>query len=269
MIFERKITLVKLKGFLTGEISKTEIYEWALFVAVSRDYEELIKSDPLAEQIIQFLVEINNERARSLPTQKVLGYYVDCLEGSKSFSPDDLRVIMGGKPLVKPAAAPAEKAKPVEKKTLAREKALAAAMKAYVFIFAAVSVLLNLLSIVKPDFLVKHGQIPPTFTEAWRDAFPHLVYGLGMVLALTTKVPRLVFYGLFFIATWGIFFYWYVATDLVLKQGQSLVNLFPLLPFIALPPTAGFLIMLNQWFAQPDEKAAVPGPQVKNAQAGP
>ena len=29
MSVERKLLLIKLIGFLTGEISKTEIYEWA------------------------------------------------------------------------------------------------------------------------------------------------------------------------------------------------------------------------------------------------
>ena len=81
-----------------------------------------------------------------------------------------------------------------------------------------------------------------------------------MMIAMTVRVPRILFYGLFFISTGGMFFYWYTATDFVLKQGRSLIYLVPLLPFVALPPTCVFFIMLNRWFSESGDKTGAAPP---------
>lgn len=254
MQFERQIILVKLKGFVTGAVPKSEIYEWALFVAVSRDFEELAKQDPLAEKIVQFLIEINNEREKPLPLREVLQYFIDCLEGRKDFDQQKFDVLIGAET---PGTAPAPPVSKAADQTALQKKKftfpkfdLNVILKVYVIAFVVISVLLNLFAALSPQFLVRAGEIAPSSAESWRAALPHLCYGAVMLLALTLKVPRVVFYGIFFVAVLGMFFYWYVATDILLKNGRSLIYLLPLAPFVTLPPTAGFFLMLDRWFAE-------------------
>ncbi len=256
MAFERKIILVKLAAFLTGEISANEIYERALFVAVSREYETLAKTDPLVESVIQFLVEINSERVRASPIRKILEYFVACLQGVKNFNPEELQAIKG-EHSAKPSNPNAVPAPPKESKS---SKIVDILIKIYVFLFLLASGAVNILTIVLPELLIRPGEIPPPSQEVIHAATPHLIYAISMLLALTIKVPRILFYGLFFISTGGMFFYWYTATDFVLKQGQSLIHLIPILPIVALPPTCMFFIMLNRWFSESEAKprGAVP-----------
>ena len=252
MSVERELIISKLVGFLTGEISKTEIYEWSLFVAVSRDYEELVKDNPLNEKIFQFLIEINKPRNSSVSIKQILQYFLECLEGKKAFDLVYFNSLAEDK-LPKSASAPVEtqKTKSVgEKKPSALQGILPAVSKIYILIFLFCSILLNIFGLLKPDFLVQADEIVPARSMVWRDALPHLFYGAAMLIAILVTVPRVVFYFLFFIATWGMFFYWYSATDFILKNGWSLILLIPLLPIITLPPTLMFLTMLNRWFNQ-------------------
>ncbi|MCB9771486.1 MAG: hypothetical protein H6754_02925 [Candidatus Omnitrophica bacterium] len=252
MSVERELIISKLVGFLTGEISKTEIYEWSLFVAVSRDYEELINNNPLNEKIFQFLIEINKPRNSSASIKIILQYFLECLEGKKVFDPAYFNSLLEDK-LPKPTLTSPESqnTKSVsEKKPSALQGILPAINKMYILIFLFCSILLNIFGLLKPDFLVSADEIVPTRLIMLREALPHLFYGAAMLIAILVTVPRVVFYLLFFIATWGMFFYWYSATDFILKNGWSLILLIPLLPIITLPPTLMFLTMLNRWFSQ-------------------
>lgn len=283
MSFERKIILNKLEGFLAGVVSQSEIYEWALFVVVSKDYEELAKQDPLAEKLIQFLIEINHERPKAAPTREIIKYYSDCLDGKKEFDAHFMSILLGEKaapgttakkatpvpvtpsPLPdassvesKPGTVPQIPVTPPRVKTVQptalKFENFEILLKGYVLVFAVISLLLNLTAAINPGFLVRPGEIPPSTLESWSAAFPHVIYGLLISLAMMWRPSKAIFYIFFFTAALGMFFYWYVATDFILRQHRSLLYLLLVAPFVTLPPTVGFFLLLNRWFAETARK---------------
>lgn len=253
MSVERNFIIAKLNGFLTGEISASEIYEWTLFVAVSNDYENLIKNDKLVEQIFQFLMDITKPRSSLVSDKKVLEYFIQCLEDKKIFSQEVYQSIVHNKSDRSTNVSAKPKIRAVEKpagSTPASLGWLVWAAKIYALIFIAASLLLNGAAVIKPDLLVNANEIAPTTEEVWRSALPHLVYGVLILIVMLIKVPKIVFYGFIPVAIWGMFFYWSVATSFVLKYGLSAMSISALLLLVALPPTAAFFVMLNQWFSR-------------------
>ncbi len=250
MSVERKLIIAKLSGFLTGEISASEIYEWTLFVAVSRDYENLIKNDSLVEQIFQFLMDITKPRSSLAPDKKVLEYFIQCLEDKRRFSQESYQSIIHNKPARAAADVSAKPKTGIVVKPAASLGWLVLTAKIYALIFILISLFLNGASVIKPDLLVKTNEIAPTTAEVWSSALPHLVYGVLILIAMFVKVPKVVFYGFIPVAIWGMFFYWSTATSFVLKYGLSAMNILVLLVSMALPPTAAFFVLLNQWFSR-------------------
>lgn len=267
MSVERKLLLIKLIGFLTGEISKTEIYEWALSVAVSRDYEELIKNDKLSEKIIQFLLDVDKVRSNPLPIKKIVEYLIACLEERKPFDEAQYNALVSDQPskqgaptptsanpniTVNPASVPQSKtaaSAPLEsKEPPAKMSWITVVARVYIFLFITISLIMNLVGIFKPDFLLQPGEVPPVADDVWRDAFPHVFYAVTMLIALFLRGPKIVFFPLFFIAAWGMFFYWYSITMFILDHKWPLYYLVMLSPLLTLPPTLMFWIMLSRWF---------------------
>ncbi len=249
MATESKLILGKLIGFSTGEISKSEIYEWALYVVVSSEYENFLKHDKLTEQIFQFLIDIEKPKLATAPTKKILQYFIDCLEDRKNFSPEDYNVLISDKPIT-PKKSLAKQSSGEVKKLPAHLTGLAKLAKIYVLLFVTGLVFLNTAAVVKPDLLVKPSQIAPSAFEVRKEALPHLIYGILILVAMSVKVPRVVFYGFIPVGIWGMFFYWSASTSFGLKHGLSLLNVLLLLFFVALPPTAAFFVLLTQWFNQ-------------------
>ncbi len=249
MSVDKKSIQAKLTGFLTGEISKSEIYEWALSVAVSSDYEKLLKDDKLIEQIFQFLIDIEKPKLTSVPTKKVLEYFIHCLEGKNTFIVEDFNALMGEKNAR--SAAPEIKNKTEKNASPSlRLGWLVTSAKVYALIFIVGSILLNSACVLKPDILVKPNEIAPSALEVGKQSLPHLFYGVLILLAMSVKVPRMVFLGFIPAGIWGMFFYWSFALSFAIKQNLGLRNLMLLLLLIAMPPTAAFFVLLNQWFNQ-------------------
>lgn len=253
MVIEHKQVLSKLVGFLTGEISKAEIYQWALSIVVSSEYENLIKQDKLVEQIFQFLIDIEKPKHELAPTKKVLEYFVKCLKAEKIFSAQDYKALIGDKSAPAAATNTKQKSSQIEKSPLPLSWLVMAA-KIYALIFVIISILLNTAIVIKPDLLIKPGEIAPTLAEVGKEAIPHLVYGILILFAMSVKVPRVVFYGVIPVGIWGMFFYWSSATSMILKHGVSLFTILFLVVFMALPPTAVFFVLLSQWFNHLKEK---------------
>lgn len=249
MATESKLILGKLIGFSTGEISKSEIYEWALYVVVSSEYEKSLKHDKLTEQIFQFLIDIEKPKLATAPTKKILQYFIDCLEDRKNFSPDDYKALMDDKPAATAQSFTKQNSQGI-KKNPAKLTGLAKLAKIYALIFVTGSILLNTAAVIKPDLLVKPSEIAPSAFEVRKEALPHLIYGILILVAMSVKVPRIVFYGFIPVGIWGMFFYWSASTSFGLKHGLSLLNVLLLLFFVALPPTAAFFVLLTQWFNQ-------------------
>ncbi len=256
MTVERKLVLTKLVGFLTGEISQTEIYEWALFVVVSSDYETIAKNDRLTEQIFQFLIDIDKVRETPAPTKKVLEYFIQCLENQREFTAQDYRALIDDKPGASAVSVP------VPVKPPAQLGWLVNMARIYVLIFLMGSIFLNAVSILKPNFLVKPDEIAPTAAEVGKDASPHLIYGILILLALSFKMPRFALYAFIPVAIWGMFFYWSAATSFAVKNGLAFLNVLLLMVAVVVPPTAAFFILLIQWLTPTNKdnmvKAEIP-----------
>ena len=246
---ERKLIIVKLNGFITGEISGTEIYEWVLSVAVTTDYEKLIKNDKLLEQVFQFLMDINKSKSSVVPTKKVVEYFIQCLEDQKEFSSAEYRSLIDNKP-ARPVAVQSKSKAQGSKSPPASLGWLVIAAKIYASIFIVISLLLNGASLIKLDLLVQPNEIAPTTGEVWSSAMPHLIYGILILVAMFVKLPKLVFYGFIPVAIWGMFFYWSMATSVILKYGVSFISILVILALVALQPTAAFFVLLNQWFSR-------------------
>lgn len=256
MLYERKMLLTKLTGFSIGELSKQEIYEWALNVAVSSDFENLTKSDGLVEQIFQYLLNINKPRQTAVDSKKILAYFIDCLESRKTYSADEYNSMVSVKPVMPraPGPAPSLAAKSGPAVKILLPVWLVSSARIYALLFILGSLGLNIFSIIKPDFLINANEIAPTAQQAARDATPHLFYGILIFVALFARLPRFMFLIFIPVAIWGMFFYWSAATGYVLKHGLSFFSAAILLVFVALPPTAVFFILLLQWFAGMGEK---------------
>ncbi len=247
MSVDRKVILDKLVGFSIGQISKSQIYEWALSFIVSGEYESIIKNDKFTQEIFQFLIDIEKSKSANVPAKKVLDYFIQCLQEKKVFSLEDYKALIGDKSTPVVRAPEKQKLSQGEKPPVALGWLVGAA-KIYALIFVACSILLNTVCLIKPDFLVKSDEIAPSAAEVGKEAFPHLIYGILILLAMSVKMPRVVFYAFIPVGIWGMFFYWSAATGFALKHGLSFLHVALLLIVVALPPTAAFFVLLSQWF---------------------
>jgi len=91
MALNRDIILQKLNKYFNQDISKDDIHTWALSVAVSRDYQDVVKSDLLIAKTIQTIIDMHHDDIKAIPTNKALEYYRRCLEGLEEFKPLESR----------------------------------------------------------------------------------------------------------------------------------------------------------------------------------
>ncbi len=259
IVIDHKAILDKLTGFLTGEISKTEIYEWALSVVVLGEYESLAKNDQLVEKVFQHLLDIEKPKVDIDLTKKILRYFAQCLKAEAVYSVVRYDEILGNKLPADIARGPQQRFARVEK-SLASLGWLVMAARIYVLLFVTVSILLNVAIVAKPDLFLGPDEIAATRLEVGKTALAHLIYGVLIVFAMTAKFPSVFFYGFIPAAVWGMFLYWSLAINILLKGNLSLPSILFLVVFIALPPGAAFFVILTQWFNSSKPKDA--GPKV-------
>lgn len=248
MIIDRQVAVTKVEGLLGGAFPQNEIYEWALFIAVSPEYEAVVKTDPLLEHLIQFLLEINNQRPRPLPLPQILDYYRSCLKGEQSFDPAHVQQIIQGAvfPRETESAMAAEqedgKGGKKEKQNRRYGERFNYTARVYIKIFGFCSLAIHLFSILKPDFLMHGVAAAPTRLDVLANSWPHILYAAVVLFPKRFLVRGVWYFVTFAILTWGMLYYWYISTAMVMKLSLNFIFVLVILPFSAIPATLALVL---------------------------
>ncbi|OGP79239.1 MAG: hypothetical protein A2V86_08375 [Deltaproteobacteria bacterium RBG_16_49_23] len=83
----REEALEMLNGYLSGKLSKEIIYQWALKIVISDEFDKLRVKDELLSGVIHALFDLHHEgeEEKFNPTADELEYYRNCLEGKIEF----------------------------------------------------------------------------------------------------------------------------------------------------------------------------------------
>ena len=83
----REEALETLNGYLSGKLSKEIIYQWALKIVISDEFDKLRVKDELLSGVIHALFDLHHEgeEEKFNPTADELEYYRNCLEGKIEF----------------------------------------------------------------------------------------------------------------------------------------------------------------------------------------
>ena len=104
----------------------------------------------------------------------------------------------------------------------------------YVILFAACSFLINVISLLKPEFVSAQGG--RTFGENFSDALPHLVYSGMLLLPMEIMIKGWAFYVSFSIFVVGMLAYWVATVSVVIGLGLHPLALLVFAPFGGIPP---------------------------------
>jgi hypothetical protein len=257
MNLTRETVLAKLTGYLDKEISKSAIYEWALFVAVSKEYEQLAPQDPLIATAVQALIDINHDDLKKIPTNKALEYYRRCLKDEIEFIPLEERrdidklVIQDQQPAAPAITVPPETSLVnalLKKQDYTR---LLIAMRVYVIVFAVCSLGIHIYSFINPEFMQMARDFTSRFNSV-KESLPHVLYALLVLLPprfLARDTLYIVSLALLIV---GFFYYWYIAITIVDKLALHPLLILIILPFSALPATLTLILLwaYRQTFTQ-------------------
>ena len=238
----RAIILEKLTGYLNQRLSKQAIYEWALFVAVSHEFEKIAAEDLLIGKTIQALIDINHDDLKNIPTHKMLEYYRRCLAGELTFEPLEYMRNLERMDLSKEQFA-ADEEKKVEKRHEER-KQIRLMVRIYVVLFAFCSLVIHLFSILQPNFLRFAETIPTRLENLW-DSLPHVLYAIIILLPMRLTARGNFFYITFFVSLWGLFLYWYLPFIIVSKLAINMIFILALLPFSAIPASLAVWLLIK------------------------
>ena len=259
MSITRQIILEKLTAYLSNKISKQEVYEWALAVAVSGKLEST-PSDSLLRTAVKAMIEMNHSDLARVPTRKALEYYRRCLAGELEFIPleahkelhkldipevaeevnrgDTLRNLELGSRTVSLFQAFQEWEHRMDAILTAR---------LYVIIFAICSVAVQISSLLSPGFM-QIGLLVPSRWDALLEAFPHLVYAYIILLPPRKLVPTKMFILALPFLVMGVVFYWTIAGMLIAKLSLPWIALIVFLPFSAIPAALALaLVVIEKW----------------------
>ena len=252
-MLNRQIVLEKLNAYLNNKISKKEIYEWALFSAVSGDSEEITAKDPLLKSAVNAMIEMNYSDLRA-PTRKALEYYRRCLAGELEFIP--LEVHQELHKLDIPDIPEEQKkdalpvpliklwAKKVREWKYLKDAILTARL--YVIIFAVCSLVVQISSIISPGFM-QFGLWVPTRWQAVLDSFPHLVYAYVVLVPPRRLMPLRIFVLTLPLLILGAVFYWSIAWMILNKLSLGWVFILAVLPYTVIPALlALFLVIIEK-----------------------
>jgi hypothetical protein len=75
----RKEVAQKIEEYLLEKISKKDVYDWALKIVLTKEYDVLDKNDKLLSDAIHTLFCLHDEDANIKPSKEDLIYYRDRL----------------------------------------------------------------------------------------------------------------------------------------------------------------------------------------------
>ena len=228
MSIDRTTVLFKLKGFLSGELSKEEVYHWALNKAVSEEFLTLSQADPLLYETLQALIDINHEDAEFIFSKEDFQYYQKCLEGLEEFR--SLR-----------EKRPKKESRPPPKKFFLD---LDLIFRVYVVIFGFCSAVIHLIGIFIPNFL-RISFPPPSRLESFLDSLPHFVYALFLLLSPKFLARANLFYVALVPLTFGILYYIKLTFNIVDVLSLHKLVFLILLPYGGVPTVLALYLLIK------------------------
>lgn len=253
MAITRQAVLEKLDGFLKGEISAEKIYEWALFIAVSSEYEQLVQKDPVISTTIQALISLNHTNKKQATRLEDLKLFRQCLAGEMTLPSSGAETR---------EAAPAEP--PSEKQPKKREKrrkfgqSVSGSMmtlRIYVVIFGICSLIVNLLTVIKPEWLSLGADVQ-TPVERLGETWLHISYAALLILPFPMIVRGPLFIAALPLFVFGMVYYWYVTVMLVAKLSLNLIFFLAVMPFSAIPATLALILLVVNWIEARDDMSS-------------
>ena len=239
-MLNRQVVLEKLERFLKREISKADVHTWALGQAVSRDFENVAKTDPLIKNTVLSLIDISHDDLKRIPSMRALEYYRLCLKGQMVFDPVHANLESIIVPQWSEEKLPKTRARiGVEIRAQAQYLVL---LKAYVLIFGLCALALQVISVLNPQFLHLIKETP-TRAEAFKSAWPHIIYAILILLPRNWLARGAVFYFTFLALAAGMAYYWYISVVIVLKLSLHVLFILAFLPFSAIPATLALLLL--------------------------
>ena len=231
MTIFKNFALTKLNDFLDGKIPQETIYEWALAVVVSREYEQLVKTDPILKAVIQALIDMNHKDAGRVPSRADLEYLKKCLEGQAEFEPLAQRW---------------EKARKEEKENKSKSQgSLFLALRIYVVLFALCSIAVNILAVLKPN-LFQWELENPSALNVLLQVWPHLLYAIFLLIPFKKLVRGLLYYCSIGVLGSGSFYYGYITVDIVIKLSLNILMIFVVAPFSVIPAVVALFLLIHE-----------------------
>ncbi len=241
MPLSRSETLLAITNLLEEKISQAKIYEWALAQAVAKDYDVVVKDDPLLGETIQVLIDMNHQQGY-VPTREDLQYYKDCLEGNADFEP--LAVRLEKTKRAKQAEAEKKRAQPqptagARPKTIPRK-----IMRVYVVLFALTSLIVNITGIIKPGYYRPEDIV--TRADAIKEAIPHFIYIAFLLMPPHRLAAGFLSYLALPVLFFGTIFYFYITVSIVFQQNLNPLLLLVYAPFALIPALLALWLLITE-----------------------
>jgi hypothetical protein len=256
MLINRDIALQKLNAHLSQGLSREELYEWALGLAVSEDYQSLSQSDPLLRATLDAMMKFNRKDPAKSSPPGALEYYRRCLAGEAEFVPGALA---GAPKASKPADGETSSADPSfpQPKSLTFKESIEQfrewkysrdvflVARLYVVVFAVCCFVVQVSSVINPGFM-QIGLWVPSRGQALLAAIPHLFYAYLVLLP-----PRRLIQGKMYLPSLlafilGAAYYWRMSFLIVTQLSLNWIFLLVMLPFSAIPATLALILLLAE-----------------------
>jgi len=228
MAIDRETAISRLKGFLTGEVTKEEIYHWALGKAMSNDFEELSRTDPLLHEALEAMMDVNHEDAQFIPSREDLEYYQRCLAGAEEFVTRRTQVQK-------------------QQNIFPKHKFLSdldLVFRVYVLVFAVCIIIVHLIGVLLPSFL--QARIPPSRLEIFSDSLPHFIYAIILLVPVRILVRDNFFFVFLFVMGFGAYYYFYISLNLIAKLSVHFLVVLVILPYGALPAALAVYLLFKE-----------------------
>ena len=242
MMLTREIILAKLTDYLDHRLSKQAVYEWALSVAVSHEFEEASLKDALIGRTVQALIDIGHDDLKAIPTYKALDYYHRCLSGELTFEPLETKRDLDTLDLSKQIFRFERGATAEEKRK--EQRKLFPIFRLYAVLFGLFSFAIHAFSIVNPEFL-RFGEAIPTRSDNLSDSIPNLLYSLFIILPFSITTRGVLFWPSLFILLVGMLYYVYLPFSLIIKLSVHPIFVLALMPFTSIPALLAFFLLLD------------------------
>jgi len=229
--YYRTVIIKQLREFLTGKITKDQVYKWALAQVVLPGYENVAQADPVVKEALQALVAITHDDARDKPTGGDLKYYLGCLEGNRDFEPLEER----------------RRRKDVKKEVKKRDYKAEARLtsRVYVILFGLSCLVVNIFSIINPGFFTLGINAPDRFSVLIQ-SLPHIIYATLILLPPQVLVKKNSYFVYLIIFALFSVYYWFVALSFVLKFSLNPLLMLVLAPYSGMPAILALLLLIEE-----------------------